>query len=352
MLSGKTLKKLVIITSICMVPVIVLSIKNNTSNIKNKNALLLPDLLQKPDQISKIVLQDNRQTLTLQKKDDVWMAIERNNYPILSSRVQELLQSLANLRIVEPKTTNPEFYKQLDVGDVRSEDSQALLISVQDVYNDHLANLYIGKREGVRLGEEYQEHIFVRKAGDNQAWLVRGTIPYANDISDWTEQPLLSLVEGDQIKRVEIKHGNNKIVIAKDAKEQEDFILETVHPVQGKVLDLDAVNTVPFELAELEFTDVVPITNVDWSQGLVATVETFPGITLTVNVAKDNQRVLAKVVASTSAHASEELQKSVASFNQSKQGWLYQVEPEIFKELSLSSEDFYKVKEPEVKEKA
>lgn len=347
MLSGKTLKRLVILTTVCAVPVIFLAIKSGASGICNKNAAFFPGLLSKPEQISKIVLQDNKRTLTLQKHENKWQVAERNNYVILTEKVDELLYSLADLKIIEPKTTNPEFYKQLDVNDISDADAKTLLITVSDVYNDSIIKVYVGKRESVQLGEQFKEHLFVRNVGEEQAWLVQGTISLSNQFSDWVDQPLLGILDSDQIKSVEIDRSNEqKLVITKNQLEQEDFELVNLRPKQGMVLDLDAINTVPFEIAELEFKDVqLENPQLDWSHGIAATVETFNGIKLCMRLLKQGSEVIAKVDADVLENSSEDLKQKVAEFKQAKKGWVYVLSPEIYKELSLSNSDFLKPKE-------
>lgn len=349
MLNAKTLKKLAIITTVCVVPLVVLVLKNGGSSIRNKNELLLPDLLNKKDQITKVIIQDQKKTLTLNKNGNVWHLAERNNYPVLNDKVDEFLYSLADLRVIEPKTNNHEFYKQLDVNDISEPGSEALLITVNDLYNDILAKVYIGKREGVRLGEEYQEHIFVRKSGDDQTWLVQGIMSLTNDFRDWVEQPLIGIIESDQIKKVEIDRPSaDKIIISKAILEQEDFNLQDLQVKEGMVADLDAINTVPFEIAEMEFVDVqLANEKTDWNNSLTATLETFPGVKVVLTMIKDGAKVLAKVNAHAIDDASKELQEKVLSFNSAKKNWVYEISPEIYKELALAKSDFLKPKEVE-----
>lgn len=345
MLNAKTLKKLIIITILCSIPVVLITAKGPISAIAHKNDLFLPHLVKKPDQITKVVIQDNKQTLTLQKNGDTWEMLERNNYPVMTDKVLDLLYNLADLKIIEPKTSNPAFFRQLDINDVSEPESRAVLVSISDVYNDCLAQIYIGKRESVRIGEDYQEHIFVRRANEEQAWLVAGIIPVANDFRDWFEQPLLGIVESDLIKRVEIeKNKNSKVIIAKSALDAEDFVLETASAKSGMILDLDAVNTVPFEFAELEFVDVLPAakSNIDWKNSLLATVETFPGVKVILNLVRDGDKVLAQVKAFAPESAKYELLDKVELFNRSKEPWVYVLSPESYKELALSNDDFLK----------
>ncbi len=347
MLNVKTLRRLLIITSICAIPVILIALKTGTSAIKNKNALFLPDLLKYPDQIAKIVLQDHEQSLNLTKEDGVWHMQEHGNYPVMTSKVEEFLFSLADLRIVEPKTTNAEYYAQLDVNDISEPNSNALLVTVANNTNDNIARLYIGKREGVRLGEEYQEHIFVRKTGEDQTWLVQGILSLSSDFRDWVEQPLIGLLDPDQIRRLEIqKPRSETIVISKDKLNEEDFTLETLQVKKGKMLDIDSVNAVPFEVAELEYNDVLPSAdmNINWSGGVTAKLATFPGLEIVLNIVKIEDKVLAKVHANTDAAAANDLVNKVHAFNAAKDPWVFELPKDFYTAISMNNTDFLKNK--------
>lgn len=348
MLNAKTLKRLVIITTACVIPVIFIALRGGISSITGKNEPFIPGLLKNPDHITKVIIEDFSQKLTLQKIDGKWLLLERNNYPVLTDKVEDLLYSIADLRIVEPKTNNRAFFKQLDVNDITEPNSQAVFVLIQDDNGQDVAKFYVGKREGVRLGEEYLEHIFVRKVDDDQTWLVQGVVPISNDFRDWLEQPLLGLIESDQIKRVAIQRPKfERVIITRAKQDQEDFVLETVHAKRGMVLDLDTVNTVPFEIAELEYNDVVPAerVNAEWDNCITATLETFPGINVVLNIIKHDNKVLAKVQANASDEVSTELRSKVQAFNNNKKSWVYELSPEIYKSIALSNEDFLKLKD-------
>lgn len=344
MLNTKTLKKLIIITTICAVPVVLIAIKSSRS-IANDASVFLPDLLRHTDEITKIIMQDHNNTLTLQKNNGSWQMLERNNYPVLSDKVEDLLLSLGELRIIEPKTAKPEFYEQLDVNDIKDANSKAVLITILNSKNEELTNLYVGKREGLRIGEEYHEHIFIRKAGDEQTWLVEGILHLSNDFRDWVEQPLLGVVDADQVRSLEIiKPKTSTVRIYKNQFEQEDFILEASASKAGMTLDIDSINALPFEVAELEFENVIPAENIvlDWDKSISANLETFPGVKVLLNVIKQGSKVFAKVQANASHDASDEVFNKVEAYNKAKQDWVFEVPAEFYYRVTIAKNEFLK----------
>lgn len=348
MLNSKTLTKLIIITAICAIPVVIIAIKGGETIVNNLHAAFLPDLIKQKDEVTQVIIQDSTSITTLNKENGAWLSHEHGDYPVVTSKVEELIYSLADLRIIEPKTSKKEYFAQLDVNDVTDPESSGILISLKNASGADLVKLIIGKREGMRIGEEYQEHIIVRRDGEEQTWLVQGILPLSNEFKDWVEQPLLGVVDTDQIKTVAIKSKiGTSVVISKNKQEAEDFILETAKTKKGMILDLDSVNTMPFEVAELEFNDVLPAanTNVDWNNSLTAVLETFPGVKIILNVVKQDEKILAKVQAETGAEADVALIQKVQEYNLAKQGWVYELPKEFYKHITLENEDFLKPEE-------
>src|SRR5690606_1968576 len=111
---------------------------------------------------------------------------------------------------------NSILYDQLDLADLQNASSKAYQIILQDDQQQELANLLIGKREAFQDGANYSERIFIRKTGEEQAWLVQGLLALNLNIRDWLAQPLLGLINGTDIKTLTLaKPDLSKIIIAK-----------------------------------------------------------------------------------------------------------------------------------------
>ncbi len=343
MLSSKTLKVLIVLCGLCALTVGYFVWKEASS--KNKYGLFLPNLLKNHAQISQIILENDKHTVTIARGTDSWQIVEHGNFPVLREKVEELIFALADLEIIEPKTTNPEYYKQLGVEDISKADADTTQITILDDQQNTLAKVLIGIHEGLTTGEEYQEFICVRKVDDPQTWLVQGTLPFSLDFGDWVEQPLLGIIDTDQIKALSVLQPKaDKVVISRANSQQEDFTLSTLKPKKGRTLDLDAVNTLPFTVAELEFIDVIPAntTTIDWQSAVQAKLESFTGVTIALNIIKQHDKVLAKVSAIAAQGAPEDIQTKVKDFNNAKQAWLYELPEDFYHEITTSNAEFMK----------
>lgn len=343
MLSSKTLTRLILICSLCAFGVGYFVWQ--AAKTKHNNGLFLPGLLKEHEQIAQVVIENGQHKLTIIRGVDNWQIAERGNYPVLREKVEELLFALADLEIVEPKTANPENFKQLGVEDIETAPLTTTQISVLDKQNNTLAKVIIGNHEGMANGDDYQEFICIRKAGDLQSWLVRGTLPFSVEFSDWVEQPLLGLIEAEQLKLLSVlKPKNDKVIISRKSSKQEDFTLSSFKPKKGRTLDLDAVNTLPFTVAELEFIDAIPSTTqgIDWQNSVQARLETFAGITIGLSLIKQDDKVLAKVSASAAVDAPRDVQAKVEAFNALKSPWYYQLSEEAYNEITAGNSTFMK----------
>lgn len=351
MLNTKTLKRLIFMTALCAIPVVWIAINNGGIDIDTRHKKLLPGLIKQREQIALVLLQDHDRTLTLKKQNGDWGILENNNYPVMNAKVDDLLFNLADLRVIEPKTAKPEFHDQLDLNDVTEPQSNAVLVTLQNFKGDDIAKIYVGKRESIRLGEEFLEHIFIRRAGEDQTWLVQGIISLSTDFKEWVEQPLLGIVDSGQVQRLSINvpSGSN-IVISKASAEQEDFVIESAQfkATKSLALDIDTVNTLPFDVAELEFNNVMPedATNLDWDNSVVATLDTFPGIKVLLNVIRNDGKFYAKVHAAAAEEANDTVQDRVKAYNNSKQRWVFEVSKQFYNTITMANNDLEASDEP------
>src|SRR4029077_9224965 len=85
-----------------------------------------------------------------------------------------------------------EFYQRLDVEDPGS--GKSTLVTLKDKSGGTLAEMIIGKRRFDRLGTG-TDGIYVRKLGDTQAWLARGSLEFSDQLSSWLDRRILDLPE-------------------------------------------------------------------------------------------------------------------------------------------------------------
>ena len=94
--------------------------------------VLFPELAGRINDIAAITIKGNKGTIVLQQQGERWVLASADNYPALFNRIKQNVVGMAELRIVDEKTDNPEFYDRLGVEGPEVEGTKSMLITLQD----------------------------------------------------------------------------------------------------------------------------------------------------------------------------------------------------------------------------
>ena len=119
-----------------------------------------------------------------------WVVVEKSNYPAAPNKVRRLLLGLADLTLVEPKTRRPELLGRLNLDDPKN--GKSTLVTLQDRTGKTVAELIVGKSRPDLLGGG-NNGVYVRKPGENQAWLARGSLDVSGDTIGWLDRRFLDI---------------------------------------------------------------------------------------------------------------------------------------------------------------
>ena len=235
--------------------------------------LLLPDLGGDLDRITEvsIVGAGSQPVATLARGEDgSWSVAEKDGYPADVEKVRQTLIGLAEARIVEPKTANPDFYDRLGVEGV--EDEAAGGVAVVLTGADTPVNVIVGNTEGT-------SQVYVRETDQAQSFLVDRNPDVGSETTDWLATEILA-IPGSRMARVTVTHPDGETVtVAKADSEQSNFDLEAMPP--GRELQYASVaNVMGNVLSNLNLQDVEPRTATDEPMTVTEFV-TFDGLTIT-----------------------------------------------------------------------
>src|SRR5262249_50300288 len=149
----------------------------------------LPSLAGKLGEAASLRLQRSALELTFVRDGDSWFVAEKGNYPA-AAKVRQIVLGMADLALVEPKTQKADLYPRLEVDDPGK--GKSTLVTLKDKAGTPLAELIIGKRRYDRLGAG-NDGIYVRKPGDTQAWLARGSLEFSHQLSSWLDRRVVDL---------------------------------------------------------------------------------------------------------------------------------------------------------------
>ena len=235
--------------------------------------LLLPDLGEDLDRVTRVsvVGAGSAPVATLVRGEDgSWSVAEKDGYPADTEKVRQTLISLAEARIVEPKTANPDFYDRLGVEGVEDEAAGGVAVTLTGAAMP--VNVIVGDTEGT-------SQVYVRQADQAQSFLVDRNPDVGNETTDWLATEILA-IPGDRMARVTVTHPDGEVVsVSKADSEQSNFELEEIPP--GRELQYASVaNVMGNVLSSLNLQDVEPRTDTD-EPVTVTEFVTFDGLAIT-----------------------------------------------------------------------
>lgn len=279
-------------------------------------ALAFPGLAQRLQSAAKIVATRHDGSLEIARRGDTWVLPDKGGYPVRQEKVRELLTGLTELRLTEPRTANPEMLDRLGLDDPTKEGSTATLVRVLDAQGGVIAELVIGRRR-VRTQGNVPESAFVRRPGDNQAWLAEGRIPVDSDPQLWLDRDIANLPR-ERIRRIAVaRTGQPPLVLTRG--EGPDGKLEVTTPAEAPPADETSLDEVGRAFEFLTFMDVRAEADMPGEALGEGRFELSDNLAIVVRPRRDGESVWATFAAEGDDEATR--------FNARWRGWAYQVGP-------------------------
>jgi len=254
-------------------------------------AAALPALAGNLGEVASVGLRRSGLELTFVRDGDGWLVAEKGNYPAAAGKVRQIVLGMADLALVEPKTQKADLYPRLEVDDPGK--GKSMLVTLKDKSGVQLAELIIGKRRYDRLGAG-NDGVYIRKPGDTQAWLARGSFEFSDQLSSWLDRRVLDLPEKRIAKVTLTQPDGARLVITRptgDAK----FTVEEA-PADAKFKSETATRQPATVLETLDLDDVKPAADMPTPERDVFTASfvTFDGLTVDVRLFdRDNMQWIA-----------------------------------------------------------
>jgi len=281
-------------------------------------ARAFPALAAQLGEVGSVGIKRNALSLTFVRDGDNWLVAEKGNYPAAAGKVRQIALALADLLLVEPKTQQPGFYSRLDVEDPGS--GKSTLVTLKDKSGATLAEMIVGKRRFDRLGSG-TDGVYVRKPGDTQAWLARGSLEFSDQLSSWLDRRILDIPEKRIAKASLTQPDGTKLVITR-AKPEDKFTVEDA-PADAKFKSETTTSEPALALDGLDLDDVKPAGDmpVPDKDVVTASFTTFDGLTVDVRMLdKDDAHWVALSAAGSGAAEAE-----AKAINEKGSRWTYAI---------------------------
>lgn len=182
---------------------------DKTSN--DEAEMLLPGLKAQLANLDRVEIVTRDETVTLAANDGQWTIVERDNYPAKRDTLVDMVNQLAQAKLLEQKTSRPENYARLGVVDLEDPASEAVQLSLsagESEFTTLLGNAASG-RSGryTRIGE--------------QTWLT-DTIDVEKLPTAWLE-PVIINVESKDVTHVVLQNKESELSFQRNAEDAFDF---------------------------------------------------------------------------------------------------------------------------------
>jgi hypothetical protein len=240
-----------------------------------------PALAGKLGEVASVGLKRGILELTFVRDGDDWLVVEKGNYPAAAGKIRQIVLGMADLALVEPKTQKAEFYPRLELDDPGK--GKATLVALKDKSGVSLAEVIIGKRRYDRLGAG-NDGVYIRKPGDPQAWLARGSLEFSDQLSSWLDRRIVDLPEKRIAKVTLTQPDGAKLVITRPGPDAQ-FTVEDA-PADAKFKSETTTRGPALALETLDLDDVKPGADlpVPDKDVFTASFVTFDGLTVDVRL--------------------------------------------------------------------
>ncbi len=310
---------------------ILFALQLDDDDLSTSGDLLIPELKSAINDINSVIVTrpGDDSTTIIEKREDKWVIASRNDYSADVGKLRELLLALADARIVERKTSNPDLHDQLGLRDPEIEGSKGTRLELTGA--DFTYKLIVGN--AAQGGFRY-----VRIDEDPQSWLIDRNPVIPNSAGDWLEREIVDVKAAD-LRAVTIRHPDGEeIRIEKDADEGDEF--EVTNLPEGRELSYATVtNSITGVLSALTLDDVRKATDMP-AAAVTATFETINGARIVVQTDRSDEESWISLDVTAGDDAEE-----LAAVSERVAGWQFRIPQYKANQLTRRWDDILKAED-------
>lgn len=299
------------------------------TRITSDREYVFPDLKAKVNDVAVMKVTSASQSFTIQRSDDGWGMKEKGGYRVSFEKVKSSIVALAELQLLESKTSDPERYERLDLRDPTTKEAKSKRVELLDTSGKIVAKGLIGRQNASLFGGS-GGGTYLRRGDDKQSWLASGTVQIGATPNDWMVRDIAN-IDAENVKRVVIRQPDGaELVIHKTDKKQQKFTVDKV-PAGRKLKSDNEGKEVAGGLWRLTLEDVRPATTVVFPKSFhKASYTTFGGLTVNVEVTVKGEDYWGRFSASAEGatgddKAKEAVVKKTKEINDRVTGWHYRL---------------------------
>lgn len=267
--------------------VVSLRTSERTVSRAEPGALALPNLAPKLDTLAWVRINRGKMKANFSQIGGRWSVVEKGNYPADEAKMRHLLLGLADLTLIEPKTERPELFPRLDLDDPSN--GKSTQVVVQDRQGQIVGQLIIGRERPDRLGRG-TDGVYVRRIGEERAWLARGSVDVSGDVLNWINPQIMDVPAG-RIATVILVGANQGVLVVGRKAATDKFAVENASG-NAKFKDDKAIAAPAAALERFDLVDVKPAADQPVPDSGVSTAAftTLDGLTIRLKLFEADKR--------------------------------------------------------------
>lgn len=250
--------------------------------------LMFPNLAPRLQQAAKIEVVHQAKTMEIDKRPDGgWGLADRAGYPVQEPKLRGMLTALTELRLVEPRTSDPAQFARLGVENPDAPNSNSNLLRVLDGAGKPIVSVIVGHRR-VRTQGNVPDQVYVRRPDDDQTWLAEGSLQVDAEPTLWFDRDVMN-IDHARIAKVVARHGDDTVTLDRAGNE-----VTVSQPTEHGKLDEYRVEDVSRALELLSFQDVQPDSAKVGAEIGQSVFTTTDGLVLTATVFQGDKDIWAR----------------------------------------------------------
>ncbi len=286
-------------------------------------SLAFPGLAAQLQGVNEVDIDHQGQTLRIALAEDVWGLPAKGGYPIQQNKLHELLTGLTELRLTEPRTSDPGEYARLGVEDPNGATAAGSLLHVKDDSGADVAELIVGHRrvrtQTPSAGGTLPETVYVRRPGEARSWLAEGRLEVDADPQQWIDRDIAN-IDHTKIATATVTRGDQLLVFARQG---DAFVL--TGPAEHPKLDDYKVDDVARAFETLTLLDVKPAAQEPGERIGSALFTTTDGETISASLFKVARDKDPEIWAQFTVTGTEASRGAADALEKRVHGWAYQI---------------------------
>ncbi len=236
--------------------------RDTGTGVRGEGRVLFPGLVEKVNDVRrvKVTRGSGTSTLVATEKDGrvSWKIEELYGYPVPLASVRAVAAGLAQVAVIEAKTTRPAKYPKIHVEDPKGKDSKSARVELFGKSGEKLADLIVGMEKPTLSGPG---QLYVRAPGEERAWLARGKVTVPEKRENWVDRMIVE-VDLPRVRETTLfLDGEKPLRIYKKAERDQDFIVERM-PEGYELKELFGAEDISRSIQNLAFEEVKPNTEI------------------------------------------------------------------------------------------